>query len=84
MLFNAPTLSFIHTLCVLQGRIVTLRRFFDSDQKQIEKIYRYQIWLEIGLNSLYSSVNDSGRQPLLLTLFFYLTMELYGGQLLKI
>jgi hypothetical protein len=28
---------------VLQGRIVTLVRFFDSDQKQIEKNYRYQI-----------------------------------------
>ena len=27
----------------LQGRILTLIRFFDSDQKQIENIYRYQI-----------------------------------------
>ena len=53
----------------LQGRTVTLRRFFDSDQKQIKKIYWYQIQLEIGLNSLYSSDNDSGRQPVLLTLF---------------
>jgi hypothetical protein len=44
--------------CILQGRIVTLIRFFDSDQKQIEKIYRYQIWLEIGLNSLFSTKGD--------------------------
>ena len=27
----------------LQGRFLTLIRFFDSDQKQIENIYRYQI-----------------------------------------
>jgi hypothetical protein len=27
----------------IQGRILTLPRFFDSDQKQIENIYRYQI-----------------------------------------
>ena len=28
---------------ILQGRSLTLIRFFDSDQKQIEKTYRYQI-----------------------------------------
>jgi hypothetical protein len=30
-------------LKVVQGRSITLRRFFDSVQKQIEKIYRYRI-----------------------------------------
>ena len=43
---------------LVQGRSVTLPRFFDSDQKQIEKIYRYQIQLKIGLNSLFSTKGD--------------------------
>ena len=34
---------FVSSSIYLQGRILTLIRFFDSDQKQIKNIYRYQI-----------------------------------------
>jgi hypothetical protein len=43
-------------LCI--GCIITLPRFFDSDQKQIEKIYRNRIQLKIGLNLLFSTKGD--------------------------
>jgi hypothetical protein len=37
----------------VQGRCLTLPHFFDSAQKQIEKIYRYRFQLKIKLNSLF-------------------------------
>jgi hypothetical protein len=49
--------STLNTVLV-QGRCVSLTGFWFSDQKQIEKIYRDQIQLEIGLNSLFSTKGD--------------------------
>ena len=40
-------------LCVLQGRLLTLPRFFYSVKKPIEKCFTKPIYVKIGLHSLY-------------------------------
>ena len=46
VIFCRPEVQYMYRLIILfsilQGRIVTLGRFFDSDQKRIEQIYRYR------------------------------------------